>query len=334
MEFEKSGSAPVQGKMRFTCENVWVEIRRKGQSRESRFGTPFGTWELSDTFLNRPEDELSWVYSLPFLSLELDNKSGTIASQVAKLPDDEDLNLLRQHRGIFTALTLMHRKRPYASAPVRSRPRRTYDPARRTPDPEGDYIPMYLAHLSHHDQNRWNELKEAIEDFGKESGLFDELDIRHLGKRDCEPFQVQVRKSGRRLKGPHRNLIDVGYGVSQVLPMITELLEEDAPPIFLLQQPKVHLNPSAQAALGSLFCQVASEERQLIIETHSDHLLDRVRMDVRDGKTNLKPDDVSILYFERNDLDVRIHFLKYDQEGNLLAITQAANPFLGWLISA
>ena len=68
--------------------------------------------------------------------------------------------------------------------------------------------------------------------------------------------------------------------------------------------------PSAQAALGSLFCDVANPSRQLIVETHSDHLLDRVRMDIRDGKTRLKPDDVSILFFERDDLNVLIHSLR------------------------
>lgn len=115
-----------------------------------------------------------------------------------------------------------------------------------------------------------------------------------------------------------RNLIDVGYGVSQVLPVVTELFRDTETPMFLLQQPEVHLHPSAQAALGSLFCRIAARERQLVIETHSDHLIDRVRMDVRDGTTKLTPDDVSILFFERRDLDARIHSLRLDQEGNVL----------------
>ena len=88
--------------------------------------------------------------------------------------------------------------------------------------------------------------------------------------------------------------------------------------MFLLQQPEVHLHPSAQAALGSLFCQIASPVCQLVVETHSDHLMDRIRMDVRDGVTDLKPSDVSILFFERQDLDVRIYSLRIDEEGNIL----------------
>ena len=187
---------------------------------------------------------------------------------------------------------------PFASAPVRSKPRRTYDPASPTPDPEGDYVPMYLADLFLQDRERWNSLKKRLESFGSASGLFDEISIRQLGERGSEPFQVQIRKFDGRQEGPPRNLIDVGYGVSQVLPVITELLIAQERKMFLLQQPEVHLHPSAQAALGSLFCQVAAEGHQIVVETHSDYLLDRVRMEVRDGTADLRPNDVSILYFE------------------------------------
>ena len=119
----------------------------------------------------------------------------------------------------------------------------------------------------------------------------------------------------------------MGYGVSQALPVIAELLREDAPPLFLLQQPEVHLHPSAQAALGSMFCQVASPRRQLIVETHSDYLMNRVRMDVRDGEGSLKPDDVSILYFERLGLDIRIHSLRIDEMGNIVGAPDGYRAF-------
>ena len=111
-----------------------------------------------------------------------------------------------------------------------------------------------------------------------------------IGEQDSDPFQLQVRKGAKRVKGPFRNLIDVGYGVSQVLPIVTELLRPNGAKQFLFQQPEVHLHPSAQASLGSLFCTVAASGRQLIVETHSDHLIDRVRMDVRDGTTGITHD--------------------------------------------
>ena len=57
---------------------------------------------------------------------------------------------------------------------------------------------------------------------------------------------------------------------------------------------------------------------QLIVETHSDYIVDRVLLDIRDKRTDLKPDDVSILYFEREDLAVTIHSIRIDDEGSVL----------------
>ena len=110
-----------------------------------------------------------------------------------------------------------------------------------------------------------------------------------------------------------------GTVVSQSLPVLTELLSDSAPSTYLLQQPEVHLHPTAQAALGSLFCNIAAKGVQMLVETHSDYLLDRVRMDVRDGKGEqaLKPEDVSILYFERFGASVRIYPIWLDENGNV-----------------
>ena len=177
---------------------------------------------------------------------------------------------------------------------------------------------MRVAEIYAQQTQEWSKLKSSLETFGLAAGLFDEITVRPLGKTGSDPFQIQVRKGSKSLKGPFRNLIDVGYGVSQVLPVVTELLAPSTPTnLYLFQQPEVHLHPSAQAALGTLLCQVAADGRQLIVETHSDHLIDRIRMDVRDGKTKLTKDDVRILYFERDGLDVKIHELWWDEHGNI-----------------
>lgn len=141
---------------------------------------------------------------------------------------------------------------------------------------------MYLADLYYEHTKEWTDLKSALEMYGRDSGLFDDIYVKPLGKKQGAPFQIQVRKKVSKAKGPARNLMDVGYGVSQVLPVIVELLRGDPPSVALLQQPEIHLHPSAQAAPGGLPCKAAGEKHRLVVETHSDYLLDRVRMDVRD----------------------------------------------------
>ena len=107
----------------------------------------------------------------------------------------------------------------------------------------------------------------------------------------------------------------MGYGVSQVLPLVADLLQGGPEQVLLLQQPEVHLHPSAQASLGTFFCEMASQGKQLIVETHSDYIVDRVRMEIRDNQFALTPEDVSILFFDKPELDTVIHSIDIDEEG-------------------
>ena len=335
VDFEKKGTVPIPVRRRLSSKkkDVWIEYGlQEDRTYKIRFGTPNGSWVSNQGYsfdiLTDDDNDLSPLHFLVhilrggLISSENNKKHNLISLHGAELPNDKDWRLIERIVQSGPAPRFLHDRlpahRPYVSAPVRSKPHRTYDPSRPAWDPEGDYIPMYLANIHFQDHTRWERFKNSLETFGKEAGLFDEISVRSLGKKGSEPFQIQIRKFGNKSKGPPRNLIDVGYGVSQILPIVTELLRAEAPPMFLMQQPEVHLHPSAQAALGSLFCQIAGPKRKLVVETHSDHLLDRVRMDVRDGVSNLKPQDVSILFFERGDLDVCIHSLRLDQEGNVL----------------
>ena len=326
VRFKKRGTVPGPVQMRLSNEKVWVKMSLEDPDWQISYGTGKRSWRLPDTLPGHLEFHFSPIFiGLSFLRSKGGNQSSL---QGVGKPTKKDWQLIRQLVDSYSGPNLgLLEEQVYASAPVRSKPHRTYDPARTTRDPEGDYVPMYLAEVYSQNKERWNVLKTALENFGRASGLFDEISVKPLGNNESGPFQVQIRKFGKRAKGPRRNLIDVGYGVSQVLPVITELLRPDAPTMFLLQQPEVHLHPSAQAALGSLFCQIAEQDRQMIVETHSDHLLDRVRMDVRDGTTQLRPEDVSILYFERGDLDVCIHSLRVNQEGNILDAPNSYRKF-------
>lgn len=322
--FGRKGTTPVPVKIYESLGESWVKIEVNDQHLV-QVGTSRGSWQIltkdDESFSsdNGPSIFFHIIirFLWPFLQDHNEHHSDKTFIPSPSTPpfSQEDATLI----GNLIRRSNLRTKAVFASAPVRSKPRRTYDPTRPIQDPEGDYVPMYLANTYFQaKREEWINLKERLEGFGKASGLFDEISIKQLGQRDSEPFQVQIRKSGTRLKGSPHNLIDIGYGVSQVLPVITELLREDTPTLFLLQQPEIHLHPSAQAALGSLFCQIAGPDRQLVVETHSDYLLDRIRSDVRDKKTHLVPDDISILFFERNELDVAIHSLRIDDEGNVL----------------
>ena len=158
-----------------------------------------------------------------------------------------------------------------------------------------------------------SHLRETLDRFGKESGLFTGINIKALGRYESDPFQIRVR-----IKGPQANLVDVGYGVSQALPILVEAVRSSPGSVHLMQQPEVHMHPRSQAALGSFLADLAAQQgKQFIVETHSDYLVDRLRMDIRDGRS-LSHDDVVLLYFERNGSTVDIHPISIDRAGNLI----------------
>lgn len=238
------------------------------------------------------------------------------------LPGHEDENSPRlpaaTRRRLMDLIIALRRppgSRPVAIAPVRTRPRRTYDQIGFTQLPEGAHIPLALARARAAGGEDWEHIKTLLARFGSNSGLFRSLSVRNLGRRVGNPFQIQVRIAGTAI-----NLVDVGYGVSQALPILIDpLLATGTPTTFLLQQPEVHLHPKAQAEAGSFFAQQTEAPgirgHRFIIETHSDYLVDRIRMEVR--KEMLPPESVVILFFEREGTAVKIHAIDLDREGNL-----------------
>ncbi len=209
----------------------------------------------------------------------------------------------------------------FSTSPIRSRPKRTYDPTREFNDPEGSDVPMLLMRMEATEQKRWQALKAQLVKFGKSSGLFQNIEIKNLGRSLGAPFQLKFK-----VRGPNANIVDVGYGVSQILPILIHVLNpEDSRrnprdsremTYFLLQQPEVHLHPRAQAELSSLLAQLGSQSnRSFIIETHSDYMIDRARIEIRKG--TICPEDVSLIYFEPKGNIVKVHNISFDKMANM-----------------
>ena len=197
-------------------------------------------------------------------------------------------------------------------APIRSKPQRTHDRLRNDFQPEGSHVPYLLkAKLAERTTRDRTALIQSVAHYGRESGLFESIKIRQLGDSSGDPFQLHVETGGLQ-----SNLADVGYGVSQVLPVVVESLITDIWRRIIIQQPEVHLHPKAQAALGSFFARIVAKERKsFVVETHSDYFLDRVRKEV--ANRTLKPSDVQILYFERTAGSTRLYPLSLDAMGNV-----------------
>jgi hypothetical protein len=179
-------------------------------------------------------------------------------------------------------------------APIRTKPRRTYDGTKKTFSSEGDHTPYLLKkHLS--SKTTATRFRELISDLGKDSHLFEDIKIRRFGRDDSSPFEVQVKLGGLAL-----SISNVGYGVSQILPILVEIITRPEKTPFHIQQPEVHLHPRAQAALGDLFYLLAKEEKKsFVIETHSDFLIDRYRQAMSLEENANEAVNTSVVFFCR-----------------------------------
>lgn len=123
------------------------------------------------------------------------------------------------------------------------------------------------------------------------------LDAEAIGGTD--EVLLQFRYAGRRKEttsNPYRTT-NVGFGLTYSLPIIVACLAAPEGSLLLLENPEAHLHPQGQAALGQLIALCANDGVQIIVETHSDHLLNGFRLAV---KANLiSPDNIVLHFFTR-----------------------------------
>ena len=194
-------------------------------------------------------------------------------------------------------------------APIRTTPKRTYDGYTKRFSPEGEHTPYVIREKLATGKGVTNAFKKALESFGRDSGLFDTVGITQFGEDSASPFELTVTLGTKALR-----VNSVGYGISQVLPVVVELLTRGRRSWLAIQQPEVHLHPKAQAALGDvLFHAAIDEEQTLIVETHSDYLIDRFRLSMRDHKH--PPSFAQVIYFERTADGNRMYPMVVDDTG-------------------
>lgn len=317
--FEKNGQVPTLSKLSVAQGCREVEERFDGNNLSELVLSESGGEQSFKTATKTQNNIFGQVDFLPLPDFSLMYFQRAYAESVGKNKKDmfkkfiefvdsspfSRMNSIRLEDGV------------YATSPVRSKPERTYHATNFTPDPEGNYVPFYLANIHSQSPENWKSTLDQIEEFGKKIGLFSSLSIKRSRELDGAPFQIHVGVTkADKTHGSNRSLVDIGYGVSQTLPILVSLLNQESAPLTLMQQPEIHLHPKAQAAIGDLFCNfVQHEKRQLLVETHSDYLIERVRILVKEGA--LDPAFVTVLFFERKGSDVYIHSINFDELGNV-----------------
>ena len=132
-----------------------------------------------------------------------------------------------------------------------------------------------------------------------------------------------------------------GFGLTQVLPVVVAALSAPVNGLLLIENPEVHLHPAGQATMGEFLAEVAAAGVQVLLETHSDHVLNGIRRAVKNGV--LSPDDTALHFFRpRQDADAgrfpQVESPLLDADGNVDSwpdgffdqFDKDMNYFAGW----
>jgi predicted ATPase len=124
---------------------------------------------------------------------------------------------------------------------------------------------------------RKGALSRSVQFWLAKAEIASSLQIHALSDRQ---FDVRLKHP---ITGELENLADVGYGVSQVLPVLIAGYNLGSGATFMVEQPELHLHPKAQSELGDFFCSLYKKGVQSVVETHSEHLILRLQRHIAAG---------------------------------------------------
>jgi hypothetical protein len=171
--------------------------------------------------------------------------------------------------------------------PLRAKLRRFYRVAAELPDTVG----AQGEHAAVLFRRRAKELKPVVDSWVRRFEFGSELRYKQLTD---ELFQLQF-KSGTE----ETNVADAGFGASQVLPLIVQAAAAPHDSLTIAEQPEIHLNPRLQCVLADLFAEMATSGHRVLVETHSEHLIVRLRRLI--AERQIKNTDVALYFVEKHE---------------------------------
>lgn len=237
----------------------------------------------------------------------------------------DQVNAYYQNAGFLSELVLSFEslfQNLYYLGPLREYPSRSYVWSGERPQDVGQRgelsVPALLAaetsdeKISRGQGRPRQTIQERVATWLQELGLIHSFSLKSIAPNRKE-YEVRVRRSAR---STEVLITDVGFGVSQILPVL--VLCYYAPPgsTIILEQPEIHLHPSVQAGLADVFIDaIRFRDIQIILESHSEHLLRRLQRRIAEEK--LEADDAALYFTTSTNGKSRLEELDVDPYGNI-----------------
>jgi predicted ATPase len=188
--------------------------------------------------------------------------------------------------------------------PLREHPHRVYEITNETYYTVGAKGEN-MANLLNKIDDKKNELDEWIRKFGFGDSLLMENLYSNL-------YSIRFKNKNSNY---YTSISNAGFGASQVLPLIVQALVSRENSLTIAEQPEIHLNPKLQSVLADLFVYMAKNSQKVIIETHSEHLILRLRTLIAKGE--ISNEDVALYFVDHNGINSTIREIKVETDGHI-----------------
>lgn len=191
--------------------------------------------------------------------------------------------------------------------PSRTEPKRLYTQSGAAPREVGKYGQWAIDEIL-----LSKEMYVLVKKWFKEFNISSEFKLVEL-RKGSKKYEVALKDYHT---GTWVTIADVGFGVSQLLPIIVECFNPNSSTL-LIEQPEIHLHPKGQASMGDLLVDSANNlKKSIIIETHSDLIISRVCTRVVKG--DISPDDIAIYYFDPSTDGTRVLRIDVNEDGQMI----------------
>lgn len=153
-------------------------------------------------------------------------------------------------------------------------------------------VPETLRHEDESGPSLYSQVSAWLQEFS----LGVQVRAQAIPMTDLVRLEFRFKEAKASFCDPLRST-NVGFGLTHALPVVTACLAAQKSDLLVIENPEAQLHPRGQVALGRLLALTASLGAQVILETHSDHVLNGIRIAVKQGK--LAPKDTQLHFFAR-----------------------------------
>lgn len=311
------------GSLRNALTRSYIDMLTQGKANWENFsGDAHEDLDVSDDYIEFLEGvhegrSRDWGATLPYLFVDdsLDLSPPKFLEELLEVEVPSDKFIDRDHltpvdsaaESMATFVRDTLQRRVHLLGPLREEPAASFRPGMvgsgiATIGLKGEYAVNYLDDHAN-DEVLCPRLDGSVRKMPLMRAVSYWLNELEIGGR------IQTKQRGRQLEydlidrktGKKRDLTSVGVGASQILPVIVLCLAAQPGELILLEQPELHLHPKPQQILGDFLLGISQTGRQLVVETHSEYLVNRLRLRMVEQDLDEEEHALKLLYAQRSD---------------------------------